>query len=249
MKGPQNYNGFFIDAPEKAQRKHFTADFLYEFEPIGTGNVEIIYVAGNKVTARQSLRANNGSLPPPNPTTTKVPVVPNLSQSSQVLAFADLLVGTVTEETSTLAAGLITKQSPQAGTEVAKQSKVDLWVSKGSTPVEPSPFPMEGFRVLIVYEGDLTKVTHTPAQQNIMFGQKLRDFLNEKCVKVNNTTEARMYAADTDVSKDSDTWRNAMARPRTSLPWIIVGNGKSGFEGPLPATLEETLTLLKKYSN
>jgi hypothetical protein len=42
-------------------------------------------------------------------------------------------------------------------------------------------------------------------------------------------------------------WKSAMAVPRQSVPWIVIANPKSGFSGPLPKTIDETLALLERF--
>lgn len=39
----------------------------------------------------------------------------------------------------------------------------------------------------------------------------------------------------------------AVALSSKTLPWIVISTGKTGYEGPLPKTVAETLALLKKY--
>lgn len=119
------------------------------------------------------------------------------------------------------------------------------------TPQPPQPAPPiagDGNRVLIVYEtGDL----HPPAQAAIFTSGVLRDYLDAKTAKdAHNPTGAyRIWDKDVNLNHPlvSPSWKAAMARPRTSLPWIVVSNGKTGFEGPLPADVPKTLDLLKRY--
>jgi len=116
------------------------------------------------------------------------------------------------------------------------------------TPDVPAPIAGDGFKVLIVYEA--MQAQQLPAgQQSAIFGKATRDYLNAKSPlgPDGKTREWRIYDADVDTSNETKTWQDAMKRPRTSIPWIIVSDGKSGFEGPLPATLTEIETLLKKY--
>lgn len=112
----------------------------------------------------------------------------------------------------------------------------------------PAPIPVEGFRVLMIYESaDLSKLPI--AQQSVLFSRPLRDYLNSKCVMGpdNKTKEWRIYDKDTDVTGESKLWQDAMKRERKSLPWVIISTGKSGYEGPMPENTEKTLELLKKY--
>lgn len=130
----------------------------------------------------------------------------------------------------------------------------------GPTPPVPPPVPPDppapdvpikepGLRVLIVYESaDLAKM---PApQQAILYSKTVRDFLNAKCVlgPDNKTREWGIYDKDADMSAQSAIWQGAMKRPRSSLPWALISDGKKGFEGPLPANVADTMALLSKFA-
>lgn len=133
---------------------------------------------------------------------------------------------------------------------------LDLDPVPGPTPAPkpPPPGPTappiagEGNRVLIVYEtGD-----RLPAKQAaILTSGILRDYLDAECAKdsANPTGAYRIWDQNVDLSHPSvsPSWKAAMARPRASLPWIVISNGKSGYEGPLPESVEATLELLKKH--
>jgi len=109
-------------------------------------------------------------------------------------------------------------------------------------PAPPAPIPLPGLRVLIVYEtADLSK--YPKDQLAALYAKSVRDYLATKTVK----NGYRFYDQNTDVSKDDPAWQTGMARPRTALPWILISDGKTGFEGPLPATTDDTLALLKKF--
>lgn len=116
-------------------------------------------------------------------------------------------------------------------------------------PPEPDvkpPIPGDGLRVLIVYEtGDLAN-SETDA---ILRGGKVRGYLSVNCAKGPNgvTPEARIYDKDIDQTNMPQIWKDAMARPRKQVPWIIISNGKTGYEGPLPKNVDETIGLIDKY--
>lgn len=116
-------------------------------------------------------------------------------------------------------------------------------------PPTPPPIPTVGFRVLILY--DSTKLAQMPAaQQNILFSRTFRDLLNSTCVAGTDgkTKEWRIWPVDTDASGESTVWQDALKRPHTSLPWILLSDGKTGYEGPLPANITDATALVKKYS-
>lgn len=118
----------------------------------------------------------------------------------------------------------------------------------GPTPEPPAPIPGGANRVLIVYESsDLPR--YTPEQASVFSAASVREYLARKCAKGpdGKTPEYRVWDKDVDTSSVSDTWKEAMKLPRQSLPWIIISNGTTGFNGPLPPNAADTLTLLKKY--
>lgn len=121
----------------------------------------------------------------------------------------------------------------------------------GGTPVpvpdNPAPIAEPGFRVLIVFQ-DTELARLPPEQSQIRTAKAIRDYFRAKCVKeADGGPAARIWDIDTDPTGDLPLWQAAFRRPRLSLPWIIISDGKTGFEGPLPKTVAETLELLKKY--
>lgn len=115
-------------------------------------------------------------------------------------------------------------------------------------PDNPAPIPVKGFRVLIVYESaELSK--YSAQQQAILTGKTVRDYLNANCVAgPKEQKEWWILDKDADVSAIAKHWQDAMKRPRKSTPWIIVSDGVKGYEGALPASVADTISLLKKYA-
>lgn len=99
----------------------------------------------------------------------------------------------------------------------------------GLLPSE-SPIPVDGLHVLIVAETSAM----TPALAAVLNSAKWQSL-----VPAGNW---RILDPDSDMSRETEKWRNAMARPRSALPWVIVSNHpKGGYEGPL---LPDQLTAL-----
>lgn len=119
------------------------------------------------------------------------------------------------------------------------------------TPVPPTPgpapIPADGFRALFVVESaDLGRLPR--GQAAVLTAQSVRDYLNARCAKdANGWPGWRVWDQHVDPSAEAAHWKAAMARPRKSLPWLALSNGKTGWEGPLPATVEETLKLLQQF--
>lgn len=114
-------------------------------------------------------------------------------------------------------------------------------------PPQPGPAPIEGdgLRVLFVHES----AEPMPREfQPAFYGPKVADYLNANCVKVDGHPEFRRLDPDTQFTDPNHRFAKALKRPRTADPWLIISNGTSGYEGPFPATEQETLDLIQRYT-
>lgn len=129
----------------------------------------------------------------------------------------------------------------------AGETRQSVTVTVADAP-SPAPIPVEGFRVLMVVEradgSDLTA-----GQRGVLYGATVRDYLDRKCPRGmdGRTPEYRIWDKDTVPVGHAAHWVDVMKRKRDKLPWIVVSNGKTGYEGPLPSSPAEALELLKKY--
>jgi hypothetical protein len=110
-------------------------------------------------------------------------------------------------------------------------------------PRPEPPTPVEGFRVLIVYD---SKDANQPIS---LSAKEVRDYLAARCVKVNGEPERRMLPANTDTRNMLQHWQAAFERTRgKQLPWLIImSGGRYVFEGPWPADTSKAMDLLRKY--
>jgi hypothetical protein len=116
-------------------------------------------------------------------------------------------------------------------------------------PGPPAPIPGDGLRVLMVY--DTATLGKLPvAQRDVLYSETIRGWLRDHVAKGpdGKSTEWRVLPSNEDLSAESPTWQNAFKRPRASLPWLIISNGKTGYEGPLPGTMADMMSLLQKYA-
>lgn len=110
-------------------------------------------------------------------------------------------------------------------------------------PDDKPPIPAEGLHVLIVYD-DAQMASLPQSQADVLKSTEIREYLR---AKGNNY---RVWKTTTNPAGAPQVWQDAFARPRKSTPWIVVSRpGKGGYEGPLPATIADTMTLLKKYGD
>lgn len=116
------------------------------------------------------------------------------------------------------------------------------------TPI-PEPVPSPGLiSVLIVEETEDRAKPENRAFLGVLNSVAIREYMNTHCEKsADGRPQWRVLDKDADLTHAEQFWREAMARPRSSHPWIAITNGAAGTAGPLPATEAETLSLLKRW--
>lgn len=118
-------------------------------------------------------------------------------------------------------------------------------------PISDAPIPLPGLRLMIVYEtADLSKLT--PSQHAIILGKKARDWMDANTVKgPTGEPERRIWDKDQPLAKTDKHWQDVMARtikrPDFRLPWLVISNGKTGYEGPLPNDVDTLISLGEKF--
>lgn len=115
------------------------------------------------------------------------------------------------------------------------------------TPDNVAPIEGDGLRVLIVYES-FDAPNLSKGHQEVMNSEKVRTYLTENCAKdEQGHAEFRVFDKDIVFNDKSSKWAKAISRPRSSLPWLLISNGKTGYEGPLPEHVEEMVLLVDSF--
>ncbi len=114
-----------------------------------------------------------------------------------------------------------------------------------------APWPSPGLTVLILRESQPSKPL--PVAQKAIFNSVLmHDWLTKNCVKLaDNQPGYRIWDDDPNPSNAPAVMQEAFkvvgAQTQGEAPMLGISNGKTGFVGPLPGTVEETLALLERY--
>ena len=171
-----------------------------------------------------------------------------LTTPTQVTSMTNVLTSAASPEWAAIETNIVKPHLTNLGLTTAAQHEgpwrqIAAAVRAGLTDIPPPdvvPLPVTGLHVLIIEEMD--DRSGLPASQVSIFSStKLWDWFAA------NNVQWRQFDYDADLSLVDQKWKDAMARPRQSTPWIIASNGTSGYEGPLPKSVDETITLLEKY--
>jgi len=121
----------------------------------------------------------------------------------------------------------------------------------GPTPTE-APWDSPGLTCLILQESQSLASLPT-AQRAIFSSDRVHKWLTSHAAKLADGEPGyRIWDDDSDdVSGAPDVLRKAYAvvkaKAQPDQPTIGISNGKTGFVGPLPATIDETLKLLESF--
>ena len=107
------------------------------------------------------------------------------------------------------------------------------------------PIEGPGLRVLFVAESS----EGMPREiEEAFYSKQVSDYLAANCVKVDGVPDFRRVDPDTQYTDANHRFAKALARPRESLPWLIISNGVTGYEGPFPGGVTATMELLRSMT-
>lgn len=120
---------------------------------------------------------------------------------------------------------------------------VIVWGRWGGSLPGVSPAPVSTPVVLIVEETE----ARTPELATILNGEKLESYLQS-----NWQGKWRVLDQDADMQHADASWQAALqaakGHERFKPPWLLVSNGRSGWQGPLPTdSAEAVIAAIKPY--
>lgn len=169
--------------------------------------------------------------------------------------------GPVVYEVTAVATGRVYLNFVAAGAKSeADVGRATIDVKTGVAPQpppgpDPAPPDPKGFRVIFVYE---TSAPLTPAVQQVMFGEKVRTYLDSKTVVGAGGKGWRRWDKDVNATNEKDADIKALyktGRPFvTAFPGLIIAvDGKAYIyqtgdkDYPFPPNEDAALELFKKY--
>jgi hypothetical protein len=116
-------------------------------------------------------------------------------------------------------------------------------------PIDPpKPTILSKPRLAVYYES--SKLRDYPRPQQLIFSSKnILSYLDTHVTKTNGFPDYRFFDKDIiDFSKVDKIWQDMSARPRRSIPWVVIFDDNNFiYEGELPVTDVQFQTLLQKY--
>lgn len=115
------------------------------------------------------------------------------------------------------------------------------------------PFPAPGLTVMIIYESQETG--RLPVQQRLILqSQELTEWYRKNCYQDGEHIFVRQWDddyTDSQLQNAPETLVTAFRETKKladgELPYLGISDGKRGFHGPLPNSVDEMLELLKEF--
>jgi len=124
-------------------------------------------------------------------------------------------------------------------------------LTASTTPViltAEAPIPEPGFRVMVVENIDDRPHLSEPLLR-VLTSTIWKEYCNAHCIPgEDGTPEWRIFGAKGNLEHESQLWQDAFNRPRSSTPWLVVSNGETGTEQPLPNTGDLMMSVLERYT-
>lgn len=115
------------------------------------------------------------------------------------------------------------------------------------TPPNPvDPVAPQKLQIVILEDPEL-RGTLPPEQISVMDCAEVRQYVKTHCAMTGTTPDFRKLSIRQDVSKQPQWIRTAFDEERSSLPFLVILTPTQTISGPLPKTIPEMMTLLKKY--
>lgn len=112
-------------------------------------------------------------------------------------------------------------------------------------PAKPAPIAGDGYQVLVKFNN---KINMPENVFTTIYGPKVTAWMNANVTKSpTGEPERRFWPSDIDTSKAPQKWQDAMKRPSQGDWWVIISNGVTGAEQPLPIGEDAFIELLNKY--
>jgi len=113
--------------------------------------------------------------------------------------------------------------------------------------VDPISPEVSGLQAVVIYETN-PDAQLPPKQAAILTSPIVRGWLNDHAAKDSGGQPMwRILDKDSEFADPANPIAAALQRPREGLPWLIVTNNGKGFEGPLPANVDDMMQLLERY--
>lgn len=119
------------------------------------------------------------------------------------------------------------------------------WIEQGPPVPGSDAVVARGLKVLVVYESE--EASSQRWLTNIIGSPIITNYVRKRSSDASGNPNIRFLDQHTKYEVCDTVWCPLLARKRKEVPWLIIANDKSMYEGPVPSDVQSFLNLLKKY--